>query len=58
MIHSDGAALPDNVRRFFAELPNARKQLVWTEGAHVDFYDRAPLIDPAVAEVATFFAAL
>lgn len=58
MVHSDGSALPDNARRFYAALPNARKQLVWTTGNHVDFYDRAELIEPAVAQVATFFKSL
>lgn len=58
MIHSDGAALPDNVRRFHAALPNADKKLVWTTGNHVDFYDRAELIEPAVEQVAAFFKSL
>jgi fermentation-respiration switch protein FrsA (DUF1100 family) len=58
MIHSNGSALPDNVRRFYAALPNARKQLVWTTGDHVDFYDHAELIDPAVTQVANFFHSL
>ena len=58
MIHSDGAALPDNVRRFHAELPNPGKRLVWTTGNHVDFYDHADLIEPAVREIATYFHAL
>lgn len=58
MIHSDGSALPDNVRRFYAALQNPRKQLVWSSGNHVDFYDRPELVQPAVEQVATFFQSL
>jgi fermentation-respiration switch protein FrsA (DUF1100 family) len=43
LIHSDGAALPDNVRRFHAALAGP-KTLVWTEGEHTEFYDREPLV--------------
>lgn len=58
MVHSDGSALPSNVRRFFESLPNPRKQLIWTTGNHVDFYDHDTLIDPAVGHVATFFKSI
>lgn len=58
MIHSDGAALPESVKQFHAALPNAKKKLVWTTGNHLDFYDQAELVNPAVKEVATFFKAL
>ncbi|MGH8186668.1 MAG: alpha/beta hydrolase, partial [Steroidobacteraceae bacterium] len=58
MIHSDGSALPDNVRRFHADLPNPGKKLHWTTGDHVDFYDHAELIEPAVREIGAFFKSL
>lgn len=58
MIHSDGSALPDNVRRFYAQLPDPRKELEWTTGAHLDFYDRPALVEPAVRRVAAFFNSL
>lgn len=58
MIHSDGSALPENVRKFHAALPNAQKKLVWTTGNHLDFYDQPELVQPAVAEVASYFKSL
>ncbi|HLL38350.1 MAG TPA: alpha/beta hydrolase [Rubrobacteraceae bacterium] len=51
MIHSDGAALPDNVRRFHAAL-SGPKTLVWMEGEHTQFYDHEPLITCAARAAA------
>ncbi len=51
MIHSDGAALPDNVRRFHAAL-SGPKTLVWTEGEHTEFYDHEPLVTYAARTAA------
>lgn len=54
LIHSDDALLPANVRRFHAAL-GGRRHLLWTEGAHSDFYDREPQVSRAVdAAVAHF----
>jgi fermentation-respiration switch protein FrsA (DUF1100 family) len=47
MVHGDDAALPDNVRRFFAALAGP-KHLFWTAGAQIDFYDREPQVGLAV----------
>lgn len=47
MVHSDGAALPDNARRFFASL-GGPKELYWTEGDHIDFYDEPAHVNRAV----------
>ena len=57
MVHSDGAALPDNVRRFFADLatPADARTLAWTEGEHTEFYDVPARIDAALAALAPFF---
>jgi fermentation-respiration switch protein FrsA (DUF1100 family) len=57
MVHSDGSALPDNVRRFFAELatPAADKALVWTTGEHTAFYDQAPQLQAALDALVPFF---
>ncbi|BDP43828.1 hypothetical protein DAETH_37970 (plasmid) [Deinococcus aetherius] len=57
-IHSDDSALPDNVRRFYGAVAGP-KTLHWAQGAHIDFYDREELTQPA-AEVAAahFHAAL
>jgi hypothetical protein len=54
MIHADGAALPDNARRFFAELAGP-KELHWTEGTQTDFYDLPSHVDPAVQLAAEHF---
>jgi hypothetical protein len=51
MIHSDGAALPDNVRRFHAALAGP-KTLVWMEGEHTQFYDHGPLVSHAARAAA------
>lgn len=52
VVHSDDSALPDNVRRFYAAL-GGPKDLFWTQGAHIDFYDK----DPYVAKVVDVVAA-
>ncbi|MCU0527131.1 MAG: alpha/beta hydrolase [Elainella sp. Prado103] len=54
MIHSDGSALPDNAREFYASL-SGEKQLVWTEGQHLDFYDRDPQVSTTVDALVTHF---
>ncbi len=51
MIHSDGSALPDNVRRFHAAL-SGPKTLVWTEGEHTEFYDHEPTVTYAARAAA------
>lgn len=47
MVHADEAALPDNARRFFANLAGP-KDLFWTEGTQIDFYDAPAHVDRAV----------
>lgn len=54
IVHSDGSALPNNARKFYTQL-GGQKQLVWTNGQHLDFYDRDPQVATAVAAVATHF---
>lgn len=53
-VHSDQSALPNNVKKFYNNM-NAPKQLVWTEGQHLDFYDREPYVNTAVKAVNTHF---
>lgn len=50
-IHSDGAALPDNVRRFHAAV-SGPKTLCWMEGEHTEFYDHEPLVTYAARAAA------
>ncbi|HET9949930.1 MAG TPA: nuclear transport factor 2 family protein [Longimicrobiales bacterium] len=54
LVHSDGAALPDNARRFYAALPGP-KHLLWTDGAQTDFYDREPFVSRSVAAAVEHF---
>ena len=54
MIHSDGAALPDNARKFFS-LARGSKQLVWMDGEHTQFYDSEPQIGGALNAVSGHF---
>ncbi len=57
MVHSDGSALPQNARRFFAELatPEGEKRLVWTDGEHTQFYDAEAQVSAAAAPLAAHF---
>ena len=56
IVHSNGSALPDNARDFYASL-SGKKQLVWTEGQHLDFYDRDPQVATAVDALVNHFQA-
>lgn len=56
IVHSDGSALPENARKFYTSL-SGKKQLVWTEGQHLDFYDRDPQVSTAVDALASHFQA-
>lgn len=56
-VHSDGSALPENVKRFYETMPGP-KQLVWAEGNHFDFYDQEPQVDTAVDAVTAHFRAV
>jgi len=50
VIHSDGCAFPDNAKKFYANL-NGKKELVWGEGNHFDYYDQTQQVDFAVENV-------
>lgn len=52
-VHSDGSALPDNVRKAHADL-GGPAHLFWTKGDHFDFYDREPQVSLS-ADVAAAF---
>jgi uncharacterized protein len=54
MVHSDGSALPDNVRRVYAAAAGPR-DLLWTQGNHTDFYDQDAHVTKAADAVATHF---
>lgn len=54
VVHSDDSAYPDNVRRFHAAL-GGPKDLFWTQGAHIDFYDKDPYVAKVVDVAAAHF---
>jgi uncharacterized protein len=55
MVHSDGSALPDNVRKFYNAAPSQNKKLIWLEGEHTQFYDNDVQIDASIEEIVKFF---
>lgn len=55
-VHSDNAALPDNVKLLHSKL-TAPKTLHWTDGNHFDFYDQEKQVDEAVQVVIKHFQA-
>lgn len=55
MVHSDEAVLPDNAKRFYETIPHERKQLHWTTGTQMDFYDQPQPVLEAVSTIADFF---
>jgi hypothetical protein len=54
LVHWDGCAFPDQARKFYAEL-QGKKELVWADGTHFDYYDNPAQIDKAVKNVTRFF---
>lgn len=50
LVHSDGCVLPDHARQVHARL-RGPKELVWSEGNQVDFYDLPDHVDRAMAAV-------
>ncbi|PRX54175.1 alpha/beta hydrolase [Flagellimonas meridianipacifica] len=55
MVHSDGSALPDNVKKFYNDL-QGEKELIWGDGYHFDYYDQPKQVNLAVEEVSAFFS--
>lgn len=47
LVHSDDCVLPDNARKVYADLAGP-KQLVWSEGQQIDFYDQPEQVATAV----------
>ena len=56
VIHSDGSAGPAVAKKFYEGLAG-KKELVWGDGSHYDYYDSQAQIDFAVANVSRFFRA-
>lgn len=56
LVHGDGCVFPEHVRAVHAALEGP-KQLVWSEGSQIDFYDQEPLVTKAVAVAVPHFKA-
>ena len=53
-VHSENAALPDGVRKFYNTMPG-KKKVIWAQGQQFDFYDREPYVNKAVEAVTSHF---
>jgi len=53
-VHSDGCAFPDQARKFYSLL-QGKKELVWADGYHFDYYDQPAQVDNAVKNITRFF---
>ncbi|RVT74344.1 alpha/beta hydrolase [Agrobacterium sp. CNPSo 2736] len=54
VIHSDGAAFPDQARKVYNQLAGP-KELHWAVGKHFDFYDQGDTVRQAADRVAAHF---
>ncbi|AJR27044.1 twin-arginine translocation pathway signal protein (plasmid) [Sphingobium sp. YBL2] len=54
IIHSDGAAFPDQARKAYGLLAGP-KEMHWAEGEHFDFYDDAETVRQSVDRIAAHF---
>jgi uncharacterized protein len=54
MVHSEQAALPDHVKKFFAAVKSVPKSIYWTSGIQFDFYD-GKQVDEAIDQIDFFF---
>jgi fermentation-respiration switch protein FrsA (DUF1100 family) len=53
MFHSDQSALPVNARRFYNAL-KGKKELVWGNGVHFDYYDQPEQINAVIEKASEF----
>ena len=56
MVHGDGCVLPEHAKAVHAAL-RGPKQLEWTEGSQIDFYDQEPQVIKAAAIASQHFRA-
>jgi uncharacterized protein len=56
MVHSDGCVFPEHAKAVHAAV-RGPKQLEWTEGSQIDFYDQEPQVIKATAIAARYFRA-
>ena len=56
LVHGDGCVFPEHVRAVHAAI-GGPKQLEWSEGSQIDFYDQEPLVNKALAAAIPHFKA-
>lgn len=54
VVHSDGSTFPDQAKKFYSQL-GGKKELVWADGNHFDYYDQPAQADNAVKNITRFF---
>lgn len=54
IVHSEAAAVPDGAKAFFAAV-TAPKDIFWTQGEQLDFYDQEPQVSKSVEAVRNHF---
>lgn len=55
LVHADGCVFPEHVRQVHAQI-GGPKELVWSEGNQIDFYDQREQVDSAVRAALAWFA--
>jgi uncharacterized protein len=53
-VHSDGCVFPDHVKQVHAEVTGP-KELVWSTGSQIDFYDQPQQVDAALEAIDAWF---
>jgi fermentation-respiration switch protein FrsA (DUF1100 family) len=56
MVHGDGCVFPEHAKVVYAAL-RGPKQIEWTDGSQIDFYDQEPQVNRAVALAVPHFHA-
>lgn len=56
IVHSEDGAVPDGAKRFY-ELLEGPKDIIWTEGTQLDFYDRPAQVAVATPAIVEHFRA-
>ena len=54
-VHADGCVFPDHVRQVHARLKGP-KELVWSAGEQIDFYDQPRQVDAAMEAITRWFS--
>jgi hypothetical protein len=53
-VHGDGCVFPDHVKAIHAKL-RGEKELVWSDGSQIDFYDQPGPVSKAITAAHAWF---